>query len=362
MTQIFSNLIPIFIAIIVFSILVIVHEFGHYIVAKKSGIFVEEFAVGMGPILISKKIGETIYSIRALPLGGFCRMMGEDENCNDERAFNQKSVFKRMAVVVAGPFMNFVLAFFICTILVSSSGFATTTIESLISGGGAEIAGLKVGDQIKKINNVNISVYEDLSFFMMENNGEKVTVEIKRENEKLKIDVQPFQLEDGRWILGFSPKFKIGFFGNDKEGYEKATIFETIKTGFDTMCFYIRSTIIGFIRLFTFNVSVDEIAGPIGIIEVVGNSYEQGIKHSLGAAISNISSIAALLSANLGAINLFPIPAMDGGRLIFLIIESFRGKPISPEKEGMIHFVGFACLMAFMVFIAYNDISRIFFN
>lgn len=360
MTQIFSNIVPIIIAILVFSILVIVHEFGHYIVAKKSGIFVEEFAVGMGPMIVSKKIGETVYSIRAFPLGGFCRMMGEDKDIADERAFNSKSVWKRMAVIVAGPLMNFVLAFIICTGLVGNSGFALPVVAGLEEGGSAQQAGLQVGDRILKINNKHIFVYEDLSMFMLENQGNEVSVQIERNGEKMTIDLKPYKSTDGRWIIGFNPVVKTGIFDDDYDGYDKASVFETIKTGFNTMFFYIRSTVTGFVRLFTFNVSMDEVAGPIGIIEVVGDSYEQSIKYSVGAAIANISYIAALLSANLGALNLFPIPAMDGGRLVFLIVEALRGKPLDPDKEGMIHFIGFAFLMAFMVFIAYNDIARIF--
>ena len=360
MTNIFSNILPLIIAIIVFSILVLVHEFGHYIVAKKSGIFVEEFAIGMGPILVSKQFGETLYSIRAFPLGGFCRMMGEDEDLKDERAFNSKSVFKRIAVVAAGPIMNFVLAFIICTGLVGTSGFAQPIVAGLEAGGNAAEAGLMIGDKITKINNTHIFVYEDLSLFMAQNQGETVELQVKRNGEKVNITVEPYKTEDGRWIIGFNPAVKTGIFDKDYDSFDKATIGETIVTGFNTMFFYIRSTVEGFIRLFTFNVSMDEVAGPIGIIEVVGESYEQGIKYSIGAAIANISYIAALLSANLGALNLLPIPAMDGGRLVFLIIEAFRGKPIDPEKEGMVHFIGFAFLMAFMVFIAYNDIARIF--
>ncbi|MBO8433785.1 MAG: RIP metalloprotease RseP [Tyzzerella sp.] len=360
MTQILSSIVPIIIAILVFSILVVVHEFGHYIVAKKSGIFVEEFAVGMGPTLISKKIGETVYSIRAFPLGGFCKMLGEDESIDDDRAFNSKSVYKRMAVIFAGPFMNFVLALIICIGIVGRSGFALPVVAGLVEEANAITSGVEIGDEIVKLNNKHVSVYEDISMFMLENQGETVDVTVKRNGEKLTIPVEPYKTDDGRWILGFNPTIKTGIFDKDYDGFDKANIIETLKTGFDTMVFYVRSTVDGFVKLITLNVSMDDVAGPIGIIEVVGESYEEGMKHSIGTAIANISYIGALLSANLGAINLFPIPALDGGRLVFLIIEALRGKPLNPEKEGMIHFIGFALLMAFMVFIAYNDISKIF--
>lgn len=356
------SVLSIIVSIVVFSILVIVHEFGHFIVAKKSGILVEEFAVGMGPLLISKKFGETLYSIRALPLGGFCRMLGEDENSNDKRAFNNKGIVSRIAVVFAGPFMNFLFAFCIIFWLISTSGFAVPEIAGLSEGYSAQESGMEIGDRITKINGQKVKVYQDLQLIMQGMDGSKeITIEAKRNGESHQFTIKPkYSADTKSYIIGFHPKIVNGPFGKEVEGVEKAGILETVKTGYQTMLFYIRSVVIGFVRLFTFNVSPEEVSGPIGIIKVVGDTYEAGLKFGIMDAVKNVASLAALLSANLGALNLFPIPAMDGGRLVFLFLEAIRRKPINQEVEGRIHFAGFVLLMVFMVFIAYNDISRIF--
>lgn len=356
------SIFSIIVSIVVFSILVIVHEFGHFILAKKNGILVEEFAVGMGPILISKKFGETLYSVRAFPLGGFCRMLGEDDSCDDKRAFNSKGVWRRISVIFAGPFMNFLFAFIILFWLISTSGFIEPVIDSLSDGYSAKQVGMEVGDRITKINGQKVHVYQDFELTMQGIDPEKnLEIEVDRNGEKLNFSVKPLYSDDSNaYIVGFRPAVKKGPFAEGMEGYEKATILETAKNSFDMMNFYVRSVVVGFVRIFSFRVSPDEIAGPIGIVKVVGEGYEQGLKISFMSAIKNVASLAALLSANLGVLNLFPIPAMDGGRLLFLILEAIRKRPINQEIEGRIHFAGFVLLMAFMVLIAYNDISKIF--
>ena len=325
----------ILISIIVLSIIVIIHEFGHFIVAKKSGILVEEFAVGMGPMIASKQIGETLYSLRAFPIGGFCRMMGEDTTGEiAERSFSQKGVWTRIAVIFAGPFMNFVLAMILVICIVSTTVVIQPEITALSEGYPAEQAGLQIGDVITKIDNKGIYIYDDLQMIMSENRGEAIELEVNRNGEKIKTTLIP--------------------------QYQKASIWDTITYSFDTMVFYIRYTAMGLAKVFTFHATKEEISGPIGIFQIVGDSYEAGIQHSIYAAVQNIMYIGAVLSANLGVLNLFPIPAMDGGRLLFLLLEAIRRKPINPEMEGRVHFAGFVCLMLFMVFIVYNDITKIF--
>lgn len=356
------SIFSIVISIIVFSILVIVHEFGHFIIAKKNGILVEEFAVGMGPLVVSKQFGETLYSIRAFPLGGFCRMLGEDDDCKDNRAFNSKGVWGRISVIFAGPFMNFLFAFVILFWLISTSGFIEPVVANLTDGFSAKQVGIEVGDRITKINGQKVYVYQDFELTMQGINPEEnLEIEVDRNGEKLDFSVKPLYSENSKgYVVGFQPTLKKGPFAKNMEGYQQATLFETAKNSFNMMNFYVRSVVVGFVRLFTFNVSTDEIAGPIGIVKVVGEGYEQGLKTSFMDAVKNVASLGALLSANLGVLNLFPIPAMDGGRLLFLLIEAIRRKPINQEVEGRIHFAGFVLLMAFMVFIAYSDISKIF--
>ena len=357
-----TGLIPIIIAVIVFGILVISHEFGHFFIAKKNGILVEEFAVGMGPILVSKQIGETLYSIRAIPFGGFCRMLGEDGESDDKRAFINKSPWARMAVIAAGPIMNFIVAFVLILGYNSFSGIITPVVTSLTDGGHAAQAGLETGDRITSINGQKVFIYNDVSLIMDGCTGADVEVGVKKaDGSKAVYTVEPSRSADGRWLIGFSASLKSPLIGKAFEGYERATVPEIVHDSFFSLIFFVKSTVIGFVRIISFRVNPDEIAGPIGMVQIIGNSYTIGMKYSLFSAILNVIYLAALFSSNLGAINLFPIPAMDGGRLVFIIIEKLRGKPIDAEKEGLVHFIGFFVLMLFMVLIAYNDIRRTFF-
>ena len=357
MSAIFSTII----ALIIFSILVIVHEFGHCIAAKKSGILVEEFAVGMGPLIWGKQIGETLYSVRLFPLGGFCRMLGEDADCHGERSFQDKSLFARIAVVAAGPLMNFVLALILIFCLVSTTVVPQPTVTQVTPDSPGAAIGLMEGDVIKKIDGKNIYIYDDLDFIMSTYGGGSTEVEILRDGKRLTYQITPeYSQELRKYIIGFTPQIYAGLFTNEPTGMEKASFLTTVEYSFDTMCFYIRQTAIGLAKIFTFSISKDEVSGPIGIVKVVGDGFEAGMQHSVGAAIQNMLFLAALLSANLGVMNLFPIPALDGGRLIFLIIEGLRRKPVNAEMEGRIHFVGFVFLLCLMALIAFNDVSKIF--
>lgn len=341
--------ITVIIAIIVFGIIVLVHEFGHFFVAKRNDILVEEFAIGMGPKIVGIKKGETLYSIRILPLGGYCKMLGEDDTSNDNRAFGNKSVAARIRVIAAGPFMNFLLAFVILLVLTFSFGFHSTTIDKVIDGYPAKEMGMKQGDQIIKLNNARIHIWEDLSIMISESKGEEINFIIKRQNEKLNISVKPIlEDEDQSWKIGIIPS------------KQKNNIIEMINYSFWKMILYVKLTITGFVKLITGQVQGDQIAGPIGIVSMIGENYKQGLKVSIIAAIVNVSGLLVLLSANLGVLNLFPIPALDGSRLVFLMIEAIRKKPIDAKIEGTVHLVGFGLLMLLMVFVGYNDIVNLF--
>ncbi|WP_058485190.1 RIP metalloprotease RseP [Defluviitalea phaphyphila] len=340
----------ILIALLVFGIIVLIHEFGHYIVAKKSGIKVEEFAIGMGPKLISKQYGETLYSIRIFPIGGFCKMLGEDEGVQDERAFSNKSVLTRIAVIAAGPIMNLLLAFIIILFFVISGGFLTTVVNQVAPNTPAEQADIRIGDKIVAIDGKKINIKEEISYILEKTKDQSIEVTILRDGNKIKKEIKPMLDEEtGRWMLGIGFEFKEG----------KENILESIAQSFWNVIFLVKLVIVGFFQIITGQVGADKIAGPVGVIEMIGESYEIGLKTSIIMAIQNVMYLAALISANLGVINLLPIPALDGGRLLFLIIEGLRGKPISVEKEGLIHFIGFVLLMVFMVFILYNDLSKL---
>ncbi|WP_105618019.1 RIP metalloprotease RseP [Vallitalea okinawensis] len=340
--------INIIVALIVFGILVLVHEFGHFIVAKKNGIFVEEFAIGMGPKILSFKKGETEYSLRVLPLGGFCKMLGEEEESHDERSFSQKSVGARMAVIAAGPFMNFLLAFSILFIFAISSGYISNTVDTIEDGKPAQEAGLLPGDVIKEIDGDKVHIFEDLTFYLQQSNGEAFDLVLQRDGEEIEMRITPFYDEDLKtYRIGIAPKVEEGNF------------FGAVSQGFWKMIFYIKVTIVGLFQLVSGQVSADQVAGPIGIINIIGDSYEQGLQQSILAALANLAQITVLLSANLGVLNLLPIPALDGSHLVFLSIEAIRRKPMNATIQNTVNLVGFALLMLLMVVVAYNDIVRI---
>lgn len=356
------SIINILLTLLIFSILVLVHEAGHFAVAKMCGICVEEFSVGMGPLIFSKTVGETMYSVRAIPMGGFCRMLGEDEDNGDSRAFNNKSVPARMAVIFTGPLMNFVFAFVaVFIVCITSASIAKPVVTEVIENSNAAKQGLETGDKIVKINNSSIFTYEDLYLALDGTNGENLSVVVKRNGEKVNLDITPMRdSENTRWIIGFRPLIETGYFAKTEDGYSRATILDTVHESFFTMLFYVKSVIVGFVRLFTLKLSADEVTGPIGIVQVVGQTVSSEMKNSFGAVIRSLLTLSALLSANLGAINLFPIPAMDGGRLVFLIAEGLRGKPFDRDKEGLVHFIGFILLIVFMLLVASNDVFRLF--
>jgi len=340
------DVLTIFISILVFGLIILVHEFGHFIVAKKSGIMVEEFAMGMGPKLISKKIGETVYSIRAFPIGGFCNMLGADTATDDSRSFTNKPVRTRIAVIVAGPVMNLLLAYIIIVWSVASGGYLSTTVNRVLPNSAAEEIGLQAGDKIISLDGQRIHLKQEIDMIVQQTKSSPLQIVIERDGSRITKLVTPRQ-EGDRWLIGFEPK--IG----------ENNVFNVLSQAFWQVIFIIKQVIIGLIQLVTLKAK-GQVAGPLGVMDIIGEAYQEGMKASFYVAIQYLLSITALISANLGVMNLLPFPALDGGRLIFLFLEGLRGKPVDVEKEGLIHFIGFAVLMTLMVVVLFNDISRIF--
>jgi len=386
--------VPILIAVIVFGLVVLIHELGHFWAARRCGILVEEFAIGMGPKLFGIQRGETLYTIRLLPLGGFCRMYGDEadslsnsENSEDEdgepeediaarqerrerlkgRAFNSKSIPQRMAVMVAGSFMNFVLAFVLFSILVSITGFSTTTVRYIAPNSPAEASGFMTGDRIISINGSRILLFDDLRFEISMGYGRPADIGFIRDGRQYNVTVVP-TLSGGSYRIGVTPEFRTGLFTDPPEGFERAGIVDVVSVGFLRIGHFIRTVVISIVRAITTQVNPG-FAGPIGIVDMIGGQYQQvmdtaaEVQAPMSAVILtivlNMVQFSALLSANLAVLNLLPLPALDGGRLIFLTLEAIRRKPISPEREGMVHFVGFVLLMVLAVFIAYQDILNL---
>jgi len=347
----------IILTVIIFGIIVIIHEFGHFIAAVKSGVYVEEFAIGMGPKIFGIKKGDILYSIRLFPIGGFCKMAEEDNDEIDKKGFNSVSLYKRMIIVLAGVFMNFLLAFVISTLLVMFNGINEPVVAEISEGYSAQKADMHIGDRIIKYNGKKIHIYDELRFYLNTYSGGDIKISIERDGKILDKIVTPTKNEYGAYIIGFSLNPKSPFLKEKIEGMEKAGFFESCKNGFWSMVCMVKVTFYGLKQIFTMNVSIDEMAGPIGLTAVVGDVYEQ-TKENIWYTIQSMASLVALLSANLGVMNILPIPALDGGRFIFLFAEMIRRKPLPPEKEGVVHLVGFVILMIFGIAVAFNDILK----
>ena len=322
-------------AVIMFCLLIFIHELGHFVVAKACGVKVNEFALGMGPAIFKKQKGETLYALRAIPIGGYCAMEGEDEESEDERAFNNKKAWQKSLIVVAGAAMNFILCVVILIGICIYSGSPTTTIGELTPDGPAKAAGLKVGDEIVRIEDTDINKWEDITT-AIGNAEDEVRIEVIRDNETMIINSKLVE-EDGRMIIGIMPSRDHGFFLGIKNGIQST------KTMTVTMVDTFR-------MLFTGEVSVKELSGPVGIVYVVNDTAKMGIMY--------LFYLTALISLNLAIVNMLPLPALDGGRLLMIIIRKITGKAITDETEGKIHFIGIMLLLALMVYVTWNDIIR----
>lgn len=340
----------IILAILVFGTIVFVHELGHFLLAKANGIRVDEFSIGMGPRLLSKVKGETRYSLKLFPIGGSC-MMGEDDvDDMSEGSFNSKSVWARMAVVVAGAAFNFILAFVFAVIIVGYAGYDEPVISGTVEGYSAEAEGMQAGDRIVKMNGKKIHLWREVTYYNMFHQGETVDLLYERGGEKYEVTIVPKQDEDGNYLLGvLSPG-----------EYTKANVLTAMQYGVYEVKFWICTTIESLKMLVTGGVGIDQLSGPVGIVDVVDETYQQSKSYGFLVVLMQMLNIGILLSANLGVMNLLPLPALDGGRLVFLIVEAIRGKRVPPDKEGIVHFVGMILLFALMIFVLFNDLKRIF--
>ena len=350
--------------IVILGIIVFVHEYGHFLLARKNGIVVEEFAIGMGPLIYGKKKGDTLYSIRLLPIGGFCKMLGAEEESNEEGSFNNAHVFGRIAVIAAGSIFNIILSFVLVFILLSFNGFNSLAVSSVSDGSPAYHAGLQQGDVIRSIDGRRMLVFANASMAISQSQGVPLDVLVNRNGERVLMSItpQPHQLPNGAttYIIGFTSTPFVGMLNRQPSEVQSANLFNTIQHSYYLVLHFIRSVATGLIELFTFNVALDDIAGPVGLVTIIGDAYESAIEYSPWVVASNMMMLAALISANLALFNLLPIPALDGGRLIFLFIEAIRGRPISPEREGLIHMFGFVLLIGLIIVVSFNDIFRLF--
>ena len=429
------------IAILIFGILVLIHELGHFIFARINGIEVLDFSIGMGPRLCGFKAFGTQFSLRLLPIGGACMMLGEDQdqNMDNEHSFYSKNVWQRVSVLFAGPGFNFILAFVFSLFIIGSVGFDPATVTGITPEGPAAVAGMQEGDVITKINHSGITFGREVQsyFWYKEITEEPLKITVKRNGEKVKLTLVPEEYD--KYMLGFTyngvetgaaevievsegyPMEAAGFAVGDvitkiedteitnggqlkayfeqtplngeaisveyerngetmtttvspkyvSSGYslgfsynlfrEDANAWETIKYSLAEVKYLITDTARGLGRLFTGKVKSNEVGSVVAIVDLVGDTYEETKDEGAKITILSLLNIAVWLSANLGVMNLLPIPALDGGKLLFCVIEIVRGKPVDREKEGMVHFIGMILLLLLMVFLVFNDVKNIFF-
>lgn len=347
-----TRIISIVVAFLIFGIVVLFHELGHFLLAKANGIRVNEFCFGLGPTIWGVQKGETKYSIKLFPFGGACMMEGEDEESTDDAAFGKKSVWARISVVFAGPFFNFILAFVFAFVLLCFMGYDRPILSGVMEGYAAEEAGLQEGDEIVRMNNYSVHFAREITSYSYFHSGEDVTITYVRDGEKNKVTLKPvYDEESGRYLYGLQTSgVRV-----------KGNVFTNLKNSLYQVRYWIYQTFQGLRMLVTRQLSVNELSGPVGIVKNMGDVYQESVStDGIFYAVMNMINWLVMLSANLGVMNLLPLPALDGGRLVFLIVEAIRGKRVDPNKEGYVHFVGIVLLFALMIVVMFNDIRKLF--
>ncbi len=447
----------IIVALLIFTVIVVAHELGHFFLAKKNGVGVPEFSVGMGPRLItiaktekgfqvkflcSQKVFEeredwkdvTKYSWKLFPIGGSCAMVGEDEENDAEDSFNSKGVGARFSIIFAGPFFNFILAFVFSIIIIACKGIDYPQVLQVYDNQPAAKAGIEQGDMIRRINGHKIAIGREIDTYLLLHplTGEDVELEIERDGREMAVTLDPnytsylfgfsyfpdktkgteisditegkpfekagiktgdviksidgtavsngeelknvmaskntdgsaltFEIERDGSVKSYQvtpEQYKTKTLGIYADAYKKGNALSVLKYSFVEVKYWITTTVASLGQLITGKLGADDIAGPVGIVDTVGSVIDQNSSKGIKAVVISMLIMSVLLSANLGVINLLPLPALDGGRLVFIIIEAIRGKPIDRDKEGYVHFAGFVLLMLLMVFVMYNDIARL---
>ena len=346
----------IIIAIIIFGILIAIHEFGHFTAAKLCGVKVEEFAIGMGPALFKKQKGETVYALRILPIGGFCAMAGEDEESDDPRAFTNQSFWKKFVILCAGSFMNLVLGIVLILIMYAGAqAFVTPTIDHFMDGcpyEGAEA--MQPGDTFYSIDGQRIYLVSDVSSFLIRGDG-VYDIVMLRDGEK--VELKDFALTTKTYAEYADEGPKYGFVF----GYTEATFGAKLEYTWDTTLEFSRLVWLGLGDLINGRVGLKDMSGPVGIVDMMNEVGQQA--ESAKAAADNLLYISAFIAINLAIMNMLPIPALDGGRvflmIVTVIIEAVSRKKLDPKYEGYIHLGGMVLLLGLMALVMYNDIAKL---
>lgn len=332
-----NNIITIIAGLAMFLFLITIHELGHFLGAKFSGIKVNEFSIGMGPKLFSKQGQETLYSLRALPIGGYVMMEGEESDSEDSRSYNNSKAWKRFLTIFAGPFVNFVFAIIVFFIIANSNGVPTTTISEISPGYPAQVSGLVEGDRIFKVDNVQVNSYQQL-LNQIQLGDQNIEVEFIRDgkNELTKVELRE---EDGRKVIGIKPLYNKSFIESFK--YSISMTFSIVSMIWESL----RGLVSGALGL-------DQLSGPVGVVKQVGESLNFGLQ--------GFFMFAAMISVNLGFFNLLPIPALDGSKILFNLFEMITGKKVNRKLEERITIVGFVFLLSLIILVSIKDIITLF--
>lgn len=350
-----NTVINVIIALLVFGAIIFFHEFGHFLLAKKNGIYVNEFAVGMGPTLFSFTKKETKYSLKLIPMGGYCMMLGEEEDVDDEHSFSTKSVWARLSVVLAGPVFNFILAFLLAVILIAVNGYDAPEIGYFSEDSPAKEVGLEEGDVITSFNGHRIYNYREILVYMqLEQKGEEIALTVERDGEELSYTITPVMTENG-YKMGIAPT-----------SYKKAGLIDVLKYSVLELRYQIKSTILSLEYLITGKLGMKNLSGPVGIVSMMSDTIDQA-KESAGGDVAtavinvvlNMLNFCILLSANLGVMNLLPLPALDGGRTVLLLFEAIFKKKLPAEKEAFVNMLGFMLLIGLMIVVMFQDVAKI---
>ena len=341
----------ILLAVLLFGALVAIHELGHFITAKLSGVRVNEFAIGMGPAIFKKKFGETTYALRILPFGGFCAMEGEDSESEDPRAFGAQSVWSRMLIVLAGSFMNLLGGFVVLALVFAPiKEWYTPTIESVGADISSEENVLRAGDTIKAIGDYNVYIYSDIMVGLTRggDNG-KYDVKVMRDGKiKMLTDVVlTSSEEEAEKAKGNNGEARTITFRTETHSFAGKTKY-VLQNGFNL----VRLVKVGLVDLLSGSVSKDDISGPVGIGKMMADTAK--------TSMSSLWYLLAFISINLGVMNLLPIPALDGGRFVFLLFEAIFRKPVPPKYEAYVHGVGIVILLLLMLLVTFNDVVKLF--
>lgn len=349
-SELWSKAWPILFALLFFGVIIMIHECGHFACAKLFKVKVNEFSLGMGPALFKRKKGDTLYALRLFPIGGYVAMEGEDDASEDDRAFNKKPVWQKMIIVVAGALMNLILGFILMVLLLTTSTdlIGTNTIKEFYPDAVSAQYGLQAGDRFLEIDGHHVWSELDLSFLMSRSQDGVFDFVVERDGEKVTLNDVHFATEqqDGVTLIQYD-FIIIG---------EQPGFLNIVKNAFTQSASIVRMVWLSVFDLVTGRYGMSELAGPVGTVDIIADVTAQAVS---SGSLTNLLTIMAFITINVGVANLLPLPALDGGRFLFLAIEAVRRKPVNPKYEGYVHAAGLALLLLLMVVVTYNDIARI---